>query len=147
MKLSISKSAEKVIYAVIVLNLIAMVVESEPDLPQQFISYLEYFEIFSISLFSIEYIIRTFIAYRNKNKYNTSFFGAIDLLSVLPFYFQSLIGFDGRFVRVFRLFRVSRILKLGKFNKSFELLGRGISNVKKELLKLTFLNHRHIFFF
>jgi voltage-gated potassium channel len=146
MKISISKSAEKVIYAVIVLNLIAMVVESEPDLPQQFRSYLEYFEIFSIALFTIEYIIRTFVSYRNKNKYNTSFFGAIDLLSVLPFYFQSLIGFDGRFVRVFRLFRVSRILKLGKFNKSFELLGRGISNVKKELYLTFFIAFVMLFF-
>lgn len=50
MKILISKSAEKVIYAVIVLNIIAMVVESEPDLPLQFRNYLGYFEIFSIAL-------------------------------------------------------------------------------------------------
>ena len=146
MKIFISKSGEKVIYAVIVLNLIAMVVESEPDLPQQFRSYLENFEIFSITLFSVEYLIRTVISYKNKKSYNTSFFGVIDLLSVLPFYFQSLIGFDGRFVRVFRLFRVSRILKLGKFNKSFELLGRGISNVKKELYLTFFIAFVMLFF-
>lgn len=146
MKISISKSAEKFIYVVIVLNLIAMVVESEPDLPQQFRNYLGYFEIFSIALFSIEYIVRTFVSYRNKKKYNTSFFGVIDLLSVLPFYFQSLIGFDGRFVRVFRLFRVSRILKLGKFNKSFELLGRGINNVKRELYLTFFIAFVMLFF-
>lgn len=146
MKISISKSAEKVIYAVIVLNLVAMVVESEPDLPQQFRNYLGYFEIFSITLFSIEYIVRTFVSYRNKKKYNTSFFGVIDLLSVLPFYFQSLIGFDGRFVRVFRLFRVSRILKLGKFNKSFELLGKGINNVKRELYLTFFIAFVMLFF-
>ena len=123
-----------------------MVIESEPDLPQYIRSYLFYFEIFSIALFSFEYIIRTFISYRNKNKYNTSFFGVIDLLSVLPFYFQSLIGFDGRFIRVFRLFRVSRILKLGKFNKSFELLGKGISNVKKELYLTFFIAFVMLFF-
>ena len=55
-------------------------------------------------------------------------------MSILPFFFSSAIGFDGRFVRIFRLFRVSRILKLGKFSKSFEILGEGISNVKKELI-------------
>ena len=68
------------------------------------------------------------------------------MLSVLPFYFQSLIGFDGRFVRVFRLFRVSRILKLGKFNKSFELLGKGINNVKRELYLTFFIAFVMLFF-
>ena len=68
------------------------------------------------------------------------------MLSILPFYFQTIIGFDGRFIRVFRLFRISRILKLGKFNKSFELLGTGISNVKRELYLTFFIAFVMLFF-
>lgn len=137
---------DKFIYALIVLNLISMVVESEPDLTVDYKNYLFYFEVFSISIFSVEYLIRSWIALKQKSNYNFSFFGFIDLLSILPFFFSSALGFDGRFVRIFRLFRVSRILKLGKFSKSFELLGKGIHNVKRELYITFFIAFIMLFF-
>ena len=123
-----------------------MVIESEPDLTEEITTYFFYFEIFSISIFSLEYLIRSWFSFKHKKSYNLSFFGIIDLLSILPFFFSSAIGFDGRFVRIFRLFRVSRILKLGKFSKSFELLGEGISNVKKELYITFFIAFIMLFF-
>ena len=132
-----SKLFEKIIFLIIILNLLAMVIESEPNLSPQFQKFLSSFEIVSIIIFSIEYVLRTINSIRNKKKYNLSFFGVIDLFSILPFYLQSIVGFDGRFIRIFRLFRISRIIKLGRFSKSFELLGKGIGNVKTELY-LTF---------
>ncbi len=132
-----SKLFEKSIFLLIVLNLIAMVIESEPSLKPSFQTFLSVFEIFSIIIFSIEYILRSIKSFKEKQKYNLSFFGVIDLFSILPFYLQSIVGFDGRFIRIFRLFRVSRIMKLGRFSKSFELLSEGIKNVKSELY-LTF---------
>ena len=123
-----------------------MVVESEPDLSIEIKNYLSNFEIFSIAIFTVEYIIRSIVAFKNKKSYNFSFFGIIDLISILPFFFGKIIGFDGRFVRVFRLFRISRILKLGKFSKSFELLGQGVSNVKKELYITFFIAFIMLFF-
>jgi len=132
-----SKVFEKSIFILIVLNLIAMVIESEQNLRPAFQEFLSVFEIFSIVIFSIEYVLRTIDTIKEKKSYNLSFYGLIDLFSILPFYLQSLLGFDGRFIRIFRLFRISRILKLGRFSKSFELLAEGISNVKTELY-LTF---------
>ena len=137
---------DKFIYLLIIFNLISMVVESEPDLPVEVINYLSIFEILSITIFSVEYIIRSIVAFKNKKSYNLSFFGIIYLLSILPFFFGKIIGFDGRFVRVFRLFRISRILKLGKFSKSFELLGQGVNNVKKELYITFFIAFIMLFF-
>ena len=98
---------DKFIYLLIILNLISMVIESESDLPTEIRNYLINFEIFSIAIFSVEYIIRSVVAFKNKKSYNLSFFGIIDLLSILPFFFGKIIGFDGRFVRVFRLFTVA----------------------------------------
>tara|TARA_Y100000588_G_scaffold387150_1_gene484297 strand:- start:1489 stop:2106 length:618 start_codon:yes stop_codon:yes gene_type:complete len=123
-----------------------MVIESEPDLSDNFKDKLYVFEVISIIIFSIEYFIRTIESIKDKNKYNTSFFGLIDLFAILPFYLQSIIGFDGRFIRVFRLFRISRIIKLGRFSKSFELLGKGIKNVKNELLLTFFIAFVMLFF-
>ena len=131
MKIVKNKLFEKIIYYAIILNLIAMVIESELNLDNKYWTFLENFELVSIVIFSIEYIIRSIDSFQKNKSYNRSFFGFIDLLSILPFFFQSTMGFDGRFIRVIRLFRISRILKLGKFHKSFELLGNGINNVKK----------------
>lgn len=137
---------DKFIYLLIILNLISMVFESEPNISIQARKYLSVFEIFSIIVFSLEYLIRSIVAFKSKKKYNFSFFGIIDLISILPFFFGNFIGFDGRFVRVFRLFRISRILKLGKFSKSFELLGQGVYNVKKELYVTFFVAFIMLFF-
>lgn len=146
MKSRINPVFDKFIYLLIILNLCSMVLESEPNLSSSLKSFLSWFEVFSITIFSIEYIYRTIVSYKEKSRYNLSFFGVIDLLSVLPFFFGKLIGFDGRFVRVFRLFRISRILKLGKFSKSFELLGQGVYNVKKELYITFFVAFIMLFF-
>ena len=137
---------ERIIYIVIVLNLFAMILESEPNLNSKVRVILDWFESISIIIFTLEYIYRSILSFRNNDDYNWSFFGVIDVLSILPFYFQSILGFDGRFIRVFRLFRMSRILKLGKFNKSFDLLGRGIQNVKRELYLTFFIAFVMLFF-
>ena len=146
MRFTGNKIFEKFIYYTIVLNLLAMVIESEPTLNNYIREILNKFELFSIAIFSIEYIIRTFESIKDKTRYNFSFFGLIDLFATLPFYLQSSLGFDGRFIRVFRLFRISRILKLGKFSKSFELLGKGINNVKNELYLTFFIAFVMLFF-
>ena len=128
-----NKVFEKGIILIIILNLLAMVIESETSISNDLKSFLVKFEYFSISIFTIEYIIRTYDGIKRKIKYNSTFFGVIDLLAFLPFFIQSILMFDGRFIRIFRLFRVTRIIKLGRFSRSFELLGKCISNVRREL--------------
>lgn len=137
---------DKSIYTLIVLNLIAMIVQSEPNLDESAYTILGIFEKFSIAVFTVEYLIRTYLAFKNNSRYNLTFFGIIDLIAILPFYLTFLIGFDGRFIRVLRLFRVSRIIKLGKFNKAFELLGMGIHNVRRELYLTFFIAFIMLFF-
>ena len=65
---------DKFIYLLIIFNLISMVVESEPDLPVEVINYLSIFEILSITIFSVEYIIRSIVAFKNKKSYIQLFF-------------------------------------------------------------------------
>ena len=146
MKLVGNKIFEKFIYALIVVNLLAMVLESDEGFKEITNDYLIIFEYFSITIFSFEYIIRTINSIKEKKGYNKSFYGIVDILAILPFYFQSLIGFDGRFIRVIRLFRVFRILKLGKFNRSFQLLAEGIFNVRRELYLTFFIAFILLFF-
>ena len=60
---------DKFIYALIILNLISMVIESEPDLTVNTKSYLFYFEVLSISIFTLEYLIRSWFSIKQKNNY------------------------------------------------------------------------------
>ncbi len=67
-------------------------------------------------LFSVEYILRVYAA-RDRLRYITSFFGLVDIISVIPTYLG--LFFPGEkpllFIRILRLFRMFRIFKLGHF--------------------------------
>ena len=67
MKIVKNKLFEKIIYYAIILNLIAMVIESESNLDNKYWTFLENFELVSIVIFSIKYIIRSIDSFQ-KNK-------------------------------------------------------------------------------
>ena len=73
-------------------------------------------EWFFTVLFSIEYLLRL-ICVQNRLRYATSFFGIIDLLSVLPTYASLLIpGAESLLLlRALRLLRIFRVFKLARF--------------------------------
>lgn len=57
----------------------------------------------------------------------------IDLMAILPF-FLPFVGIDLRTLRIFRLSRVIRIAKLGRYYSSLSLIKRVIANKKEELI-------------
>lgn len=63
--------------------------------------------------FTIEYLLRLY-AVRNRLKYAVSFFGIIDLISILPTYLSFILGGAQSLmvIRILRLLRVFRIFKL-----------------------------------
>ncbi len=67
-------------------------------------------------LFSIEYALRIIVV-KKPIKYITSFFGIIDLLSILPQYLSFFFVSSGSLaaLRALRLLRIFRILKLTRF--------------------------------
>jgi voltage-gated potassium channel len=75
-----------------------------------------------------------------------SFFGIIDLVSILPFYLKQFVLLDGRFFRILRLFRLTRVFKLGRDSKSLKLFIKALSAVKNELKFTLFLSVLTILF-
>jgi len=139
------------IYTLIILNIIAMVLESHVALKAQFESFFNLFELFSIVIFSFEYLYRIVVYYRadgwrSVGSYVFSFFGLIDLISILPFYLKQFIAIDGRFFRILRLFRLTRIFKLGRESKSLKLFIKALSSVRNELKFTLFLSVLTILF-
>ncbi len=142
---------DRFIYVLIIVNVIAMILESHLRLRIAYGSYFYIFEFASILIFSAEYIYRIISAYKKAGKkgifnYIFSLFGIIDLISIIPFYLNQFIKIDGRFLRILRLFRLTRIFKLGRNSNSLKVFTRSLTGVKAELIFTLFLSILTILF-
>ena len=124
------------IKVLIILSMISISLETLPDMRPEFVRKLYLFEVFSVMVFSIEYIARIYAADR-KLKFIFSFYGLIDLLAILPFYLA--IGFDLRSLRAFRLLRLVRILKFTRYNAAFNRMGDAFRSIQSELTIFFFI--------
>jgi len=139
------------IYVLIAANIIAMVLESHEFIKREIGVFFYYFELISILIFTLEYFYRIYLSYvdnqwKGVRSYVFSFFGIIDLISIVPFYIKQFVLLDGRFFRILRLFRLSRIFKLGRDNKSLKLFIKALTAVKNELKFTLFLSLLSIIF-
>ena len=108
---------------VILFSVIIVVLESVPSLHAEFLSLFSTVEWAITILFTLEYLIRIWSSKR-PGKYIFSFWGFVDLLSILPTYLE-LINFGFHYllaIRIFRLLRVFRILKLVKYSNEAQKL-------------------------
>ena len=131
----------------ILLNALAVVMETVESFNEKYYNYLQAFEIFSVATFSIEYVLRIFTITVSP-KYSKPVTGRlrfivtplalIDLAAVLPFFLYAFFPFDLRFLRLFRMFRFMRILKLGRYSNSLRILIT-VFKKKKEQLVMSFL--------
>ena len=119
------------IQTLIVLSLISFSIETLPDLSSNLSIWLGYFEIFSVVVFSAEYLLRIWVSNKPLS-YMLSFYGIIDILAILPFY---LVGFlDLRFLRAFRILRIFRAMKIIRYNKAIRRFGLAFKLVKEEII-------------
>ena len=119
------------IQVLILLSIASFTVETIPDLEPQTVYFLERFELVCIVIFSLEYLIRLYIA-KSKMRFVFSFYGIIDLLAILPFYLA--LGFDLRSARVLRFLRLFRIIKLVRYNKAIRRFQNAFIMIKQELI-------------
>ena len=128
-----------------------MILESHVSIRNVYGKMFHFFEAISIYIFSFEYLYRVRIAYLDKRmkgvyQYVFSTFGLIDLISILPFYLNQFVKVDGRFLRILRLFRLTRIFKLGRDSNSLKLFVKALKGVSNELKFTLFLSALAILF-
>ncbi|MEO8234376.1 MAG: ion transporter [Flavobacterium sp.] len=133
---------QKFIYTLIILNVFSLILASYKEIYSNFELYFENFETFSVTIFTIEYILRFFTAdldygkdssFSKRLKFSFSAFGLIDLFAILPFYLPLIFPFDLRVLRILRLFRLLRIFKLGRLSKSLQTITSVLKDSKSEL--------------
>ena len=139
------------IQVLILISLIAFSFETLPNNSPETKKLLSSIEITCVVIFSIEYLLRIFVA-KQPLKYIFSFYGIIDLLAILPFYLRTAI--DLRALRAFRIFRIFRALKLIRYNRALRRFHIAARIVKEEVVLffivtgiLIFLTAAGIYFF
>jgi voltage-gated potassium channel len=110
------KAFDIALLILIVVSVIIVMLDSVPSIRLKTGSVLTVIEWTVTVLFTIEYILRIY-SVKQPKKYILSFYGIIDLLSILPTYISLfLVGYKYLIViRVLRLLRIFRVLKLVHF--------------------------------
>ncbi|MBP9646719.1 MAG: ion transporter [Psychrobacter sp.] len=101
----------------------------------QYGTLFRYAEWFFTILFTIEYMLRWFSA-PNRFRYAFSFFGIVDLLSVLPSYLSLVFG-GVQYLLVIRILRILRVFRVLKLNTYMQQAGFLASALKTSQQKIT----------
>jgi voltage-gated potassium channel len=119
----------------IVLSVMVVMLDSVASLRFNFRPVFMWAEWFFTVLFTAEYLFRIFIS-RKPLDYVRSFYGIIDLLSILPTYLSLfLVGSHYLLViRILRMLRVFRILKLSRYLKASEVLQFSLRQSKYKII-------------
>ena len=120
---------------IIVLSITVVMLESVPSLHEKYGELFDKAEWVFTILFTIEYITRL-VSIKKPLKYVFSFYGVIDLLSIIPTYLGLFISGTNSLmvIRSLRLMRVFRILKLGNFMKESRSLGESLKASRHKIL-------------
>ena len=140
---SAGKSFDIFMVVLILLNVIAVAIETVEPIRDQYYTEFFYFEIFSLFIFILEYLMRVWscVEYRaaperaGKNEFRMRFLFSplmvIDFIAIAPTILFSFFGLDLRFLRVFRFLR---LFKLMRYSPALSSLGRVIYAERRALI-------------
>lgn len=122
------------IYSILI-SVAAVVLDSVSALHQRFGMWFFYIEWFFTLLFTVEYVVRVYISARPL-KYIFSFFGLVDLISVLPSYLALIVTGANYLliIRTVRVLRVFRVLKLVRYMSEASLLMRSLYMGRRKIV-------------
>jgi voltage-gated potassium channel len=129
------KLFDVILLITILLSVGVVMLESVPEIGLEFAKPLRIAEYVFTVLFTIEYVLRL-IAVKKTSKYVFSFYGIVDLLSILPTFVELLLPGVGsiRVIRIFRLLRVFRVLKLVGFLREAGVLRMALWASRRKIL-------------
>ena len=123
-----SQYVDMALFILILLNVIAVCLESVQNIGNEYKKPFYYFEMFSVFIFGIEYLLRVWSAparedlgensnFIKRLKYIFSFTGLVDFIAIIPSIITIFGGLDLRWLRVLRLLR---LLKISNYSSAIE---------------------------
>lgn len=119
----------------ILLSIFVVVLDSVTSINSQHNSMMNRLEWGITLLFTLEYVGRL-ACVRHPIRYATSFFGIIDLLTILPSYFSLFVPEAAALldIRILRLLRIFRIFKLTLYINEYTMLGGALRASGRKIL-------------
>jgi voltage-gated potassium channel len=129
----ISKAVDLFLIALISASVIAVILESIPSIDAKYAEALSLFEIITVAVFSVEYVLRIWSSvehasasgkspFRTRLHYMVSFQAIIDLVAILPFYLLMFGAFGSVDMRFLRAVRLLRVLKLTRYSAAMNMV-------------------------
>jgi voltage-gated potassium channel len=134
---------DNVLVVLILGNIVAVVLESIPSVRALYAPAFDFFDMFSITVFTIEYALRLWVsieipairqrgAWRGRLMFATRPSMIIDFCAFAPSYLTFI--FPGLDTRVLRVFRLLRFLKLVRFSPALTTLSRALYDERRALI-------------
>jgi voltage-gated potassium channel len=129
------KRFDVLLVVAILVSIAVVMADSVPALVAKYGAQFTVLEWGFTLLFTAEYIARL-CCVRHPWRYARSFFGVIDLLSILPTYFALLMPEASAFldIRILRLLRIFRIFKLTLYINEYVRLGQALRASGRKIL-------------
>jgi len=121
--------------AAILASVLVVMLESVPEIHDRWGGLLYAVEWIFTVLFTVEYLLRLY-SVRLPWKYATSFFGIVDLLSILPTYLSLFVAGTQSLlvIRALRLLRVFRIFRLVKYSRAGLVIMQAMRSSRPKIL-------------
>jgi voltage-gated potassium channel len=139
---TIDKIIAAFLMILILVNATCVVLETVDHLNQAYGRIFDAVELVSVVIFSIEYVLRLWIApldpryakpFWGRLRYAVSFMAVIDLLAILPALLPIFFTVDLRIIRFLRILRLFRLFKMTRYVASLDSLDDVIRSKKEEL--------------
>lgn len=132
---------DRFMLVMISLNVLAVAAETVDEIHAEYAAEFLAFELVSVVVFSVEYLARFWVCVDNDQtgtvsnwrlrwNYVRSPMAIIDIIAIMPFYLVAFVSVDLRFLRIFRLVR---LLKLVRYSHGLVSMGRVIYDERRSL--------------
>ncbi len=112
-------------------NVAAVCLETVPELDARHQTFFDDFEVVTVAAFTVEYLLRLWVCVESRTagsrtplaarlRYLATPLALVDLMAILPFYLEFLIGAD---LGILRLLRLLRLLKLTRHSPALQTIG------------------------
>jgi voltage-gated potassium channel len=128
-----------ILIVAILLSVLAVLLDSVADLHARYVALFQVLEWGFTLLFTVEYGLRLYSSCAPR-RYALSFFGLVDLFSILPTYLAFLWPAASFLIviRILRVLRVFRILKLIRYMGEANVLSRALWQSRRKVLVFMF---------
>lgn len=129
------KLFDVVIIASILVSVAIVMLDTDPALHSNLGRVFYAIEWFFTVIFTIEYLLRLFSA-KKASRYALSFYGIVDLVSVVPTYLNLILAGSAYLlvIRILRILRIFRVLKLMVYTREAEILVRSLIASRRKIL-------------